>query len=254
MEHQMKLCTRSKNKCLTTKFISIFFFTLFLFVILFHIQYSYPFDFSLSARSQRCAFRSQENYSDVKETMTAKLKDAITFLPLQDLRFRETATTGHTWFMSSLNDTHEENEAEHLYFPSKASKGRLLCFKGWDTKDGTKNSYALAWRESLPDSAILLEGLTFISYTYYDHHNLWHGLSAVAPFVRWSMKNKCLKPARWALFHWGELRLRMGSWVQQLMQANFGKVKVEVFDRDVPYCFEKAIVMRHETSQMGQEN
>lgn len=38
------------------------------------------------------------------------------------------------------------------------------------------------------------------------------------------------------------------------MQANFGKVKVEGFDRDVPYCFEKAVVMRHETSQMGQEN
>ncbi|MCD7457002.1 hypothetical protein HAX54_033817 [Datura stramonium] len=255
MEHHLKSCTRNKNKWLTMKYISIFFFTLFLVVILYHIQYSSPFDFSLSARSQRRAFLSQENYSDVIETMTAKLKDSVTFLPLQDLRFRETAITGHTWFMSSLNDTREENEAEHLYFPSKASKGRLLCFKGRDTKDGTKNLYALAWRESLPDSAILLEGLTFVSYTYYDHKNLWHGLCAVAPFVRWSMKNECLKPERWVLFHWGELRLRMGSWVQQLMQANFGEVKVEGFDRgDVPYCFEKAIVMRHEMSQMGQEN
>uniref|UniRef100_M0ZPX1 Uncharacterized protein n=1 Tax=Solanum tuberosum TaxID=4113 RepID=M0ZPX1_SOLTU len=188
--------------------------------------------------------------------MTAKLKHSVTFLPLQDSRFRETATTGHTWFMSSLNDTREENEAEYLYFPSKASKGRLLCFKGRDMKDGTKNSYALAWRESLPDSAILLEGLTFVSYTYYDHTNLWHGLCAVAPFVRWSMKNECLRPERWVLFHWGELRLRMGSWIQQLLQTNFGEVKVEGFDRgdNVPYCFEKAVVMRHEMSQMGQEN
>ncbi|KAK4359115.1 hypothetical protein RND71_021344 [Anisodus tanguticus] len=71
----------------------------------------------------------------------------------------------------------------------------------------------------------------------------------------WSMKSECLKPARWVLFHWGELRLRMGSWVQQLTQANFGEVKVEKFDReDVPYCFEKAVVMRHEISKMGQEN
>ncbi|WMV26931.1 hypothetical protein MTR67_020316 [Solanum verrucosum] len=257
MEHHLKSCTRNKNKLLTIKFITISFFTLFLVVILFHIQYSSPFDFSLSARSQtRRASLFQENYSNVIEMMTAKLKHSVTFLPLQDSRFRETATTGHTWFMSSLNDTREENEAEYLYFPSKASKGRLLCFKGRDMKDGTKNSYALAWRESLPDSAILLEGLTFISYTYYDHTNLWHGLCAVAPFVRWSMKNECLKPERWVLFHWGELRSRMGSWIQQLMQTNFGEVKVERFDRgdNVPYCFEKAVVMRHEMSQMGQEN
>lgn len=36
----------------------------------------------------------------------------------------------------------------------------------------------------------------------------------------------------------------------------FGEVKVERFDRgdNVPYCFEKAVVMRHEMSQIGQEN
>ncbi|KAH0729830.1 hypothetical protein KY285_000837 [Solanum tuberosum] len=157
--------------------------------------------------------------------------------------------------MSSLNDTLEENETEHLYFPSKASKGRLLCFKGRDTRDGTKNSYALAWRGSLPDSAILLEGLTFVSDTYYNHENLWHGICAMTPLVRWSMKNECLKPTRWVIFHWGELRLRMGSWLQQLMQASFGEVKVEGFDRgDVPYCFEKAIVMRHDLGQITREN
>ncbi|KAG5630723.1 hypothetical protein H5410_002440 [Solanum commersonii] len=155
--------------------------------------------------------------------MTEELKTSVTFLPLVDLRFRETATTGHTWFMSSLNDTLEENETEHLYFPSKASKGRLLFFKGRDTRDGTKNSYALAWRGSLPDSAILLEGLTFVSDTYYNHENLWHGICAMAPIVRWSMKNECLKPTRWVLFHWRELRLRMGSWLQQLMQASLVK-------------------------------
>jgi len=255
MEDHLKLCTQSKRKCFSTKFISIFVSSLFLVIILFQIQYSSPFEFSLSARSQRWGFLSQENYSGVIETMTEELKTSVTFLPLVDLRFRETATTGHTWFMSSLNDTLEENETEHLYFPSKASKGRLLCFKGRNTRDGTKNSYALAWRGSLPESAILLEGLTFVSDTYYNHENLWHGICAMTPLVRWSMKNECLKPTRWVLFHWGELRLRMGSWLQQLMQASFGEVKVEGFDRgDVPYCFEKAIVMRHDLGQITREN
>ncbi|XP_015071737.1 uncharacterized protein LOC107015835 [Solanum pennellii] len=255
MEDHLKLCTQSKRKCFSTKFISIFVSSLFLVIILFQIQYSSPFEFSLSARPQRWGFLSQENYSGVIETMTEELKTSVTFLPLIDLRFRETATTGHTWFMSSLNDTLEENETEHLYFPSKASKGRLLCFKGRDTRDGTKNLYALAWRGSLPESAILLEGLSFVSDTYYNHENLWHGICAMTPLVRWSMKNECLKPARWVLFHWGELRLKMGSWLQQLMQASFGEVKVEGFHRgDVPYCFEKAIVMRHDLGQITREN
>lgn len=205
MEDHLKSCTKSKSKCFSTIFISIFVSSLFLVIILFHIQYSSPFEFSLSARSQRWGFLSQENYSGVIETLTSELKDSVAFLPLVDLRFRETATTGHTWFMSSLNDTLEENETEHLYFPSKASKGRLLCFKGRDIRDGTKNTYALAWRGSLPDSAILLEGLTFVSDTYYNHENLWHGICAMAPLVRWSMKNECSKPARLVLFHWGEL-------------------------------------------------
>ncbi|XP_059284796.1 uncharacterized protein LOC132038090 [Lycium ferocissimum] len=126
-----------------------------------------------------------------------------------------------------FDDTHEENEAEHLYCPSKASKGRLLCFNGRDKKDGIKNSYVLALRESLPDLAILLESLTFVSYTYYDHKNLWHGLCVMAPFVRCSRKNDFLKPVRSVLFQWGELRLRMGSWVQQLKQANFSETKAE---------------------------
>ncbi|XP_060200743.1 uncharacterized protein LOC132629013 [Lycium barbarum] len=255
MEDHLQSCTQSKSKCFSTKFISILVSSLFLVIILFHTQYSSPFEFSLSARSQIRAFLSQEDYSDVIETMNAELKDSVTFLPLKDLRFGETARDGHTWFMSSLNDIVEENETEHLYFPSEASKGRLLCFKGRDIRDGTKNSYALAWRGSLPDSAILLEGLTFVSDTYYNHDNLWHGICAMAPLVRWSMKNECLKPERWVLFHWGELRFKMGYWVQQLMQANFGEVKVEGFDKGgVPYCFEKAIVMRHDLGQMKQEN
>ncbi|XP_039159959.1 uncharacterized protein LOC108955504 [Eucalyptus grandis] len=157
--------------------------------------------------------------------------------------------------MSSLSDTVEENEAEYLYFPSQGSKGRILCIKGRDSRDGSKNSYALAWPESLPESATLLEGLTFVSDTYYDYLNLWHGLYAVAPFVGWSMKNQCLKPTRWVLFHWGELRSKMGAWAQNLMRATYGDVAVEVLTGggDGPYCFERAVVMRHNIENMGKK-
>jgi hypothetical protein len=191
---------------------------------------------------------------DKTDILTSKLRDSVTFLPLKDLWFAATAMTGNTWFMSSLNDTHEDNEAEYLYFPSQASMGRLLCIKGRNTGDGTKNSYALAWPESLPGSARYVKGLTFVSDTYYDYVNLWHGVTAMAPFFGWSMKNNgCKGPTKWVLYHWGELRGRMGSWLQNLMQANFGEVAVEEFKKgDGPYCFEKAVVMRHNVGAWGR--
>jgi hypothetical protein len=37
------------------------------------------------------------------------------------------------------------------------------------------------------------------------------------------------------------------------MQANFGDVKIEGFGGDGPYCFEKAVVMRHNEGSMGKE-
>lgn len=106
MEDHLKLCTQSKRKCFSTKFISIFVSSLFLVIILLQIQYSSPFEFSLSARSQRWGFLSQENYSGVIETMTEELKTSVTFLPLVDFRFRETATTGHTCGLWALWMTH----------------------------------------------------------------------------------------------------------------------------------------------------
>ncbi|XP_050214996.1 uncharacterized protein LOC126666079 [Mercurialis annua] len=188
------------------------------------------------------------------QRLISNLQDSVTFLPLKDLRFAKTAMEGNTWFMSSLNDTRNENEAEYLYFPSEMSKGRLLCIKGNNTRDGTKNSYALAWPEALPQSAKFINGLTFVSDTYYDYTNLWHGLCAMAPFVGWSIKNECLKPKIWVLFHWGELRSKMGVWLENLMRTNFGDVKVDGLEEgDQPYCFEKAVVMRHNEGGMSKE-
>lgn len=154
-----------------------------LILILFHAQAS-PFGFfSLSTSSASLSDHDVHG-------LNSKLRDSVTFLPLKDLRFTKTAMEGNTWFMSSFDDTYEENESQYLYFPSQASKGRLLCIKGHDKRDGTQNSYALAWPESLPNSTTFLNGLTFVSDTYYDYVNLWHGLSAMVPFVGWSMKHR----------------------------------------------------------------
>ncbi|XP_071723116.1 uncharacterized protein [Rutidosis leptorrhynchoides] len=125
-----------------------------------------------------------------------------------------------------------------------------------DTKQRgrTKNSYALAWPEALPESAILMKGFTFVSDTFYSHTNLWHRLSAMVPFVGWSMKEDGIRPTRWVLFHRVEIQDRMGSWLRQLMETNFGHIHIEAFgDGDVPYCFEKASVMRHDRGRMGKE-
>jgi hypothetical protein len=261
VEKTTKTFTKKKSSCHSNKIITCVFLLL-LIPILVHLQASPFYFFSSPTATSRAFFNKWKGIAldasagpsipKNSDGLISKLRESVTFLPLKDLRFAETAMEGNTWFMSSLNDTHEANEAEYLYFPSQMSKGRLLCIKGRHATDGTKNSYALVWPEALPDSATLMKGLTFVSDTFYDYGNLWHGLTGMAPFVGWSMKNKCLNPTRWVLFHWGELRSKMGSWLQHLMQANFGAVKIERFEG--PYCFEKTVViMRHNEGSMGKE-
>lgn len=189
--------------------------------------------------------------------MAEKLRNAVTFLPLKDLRYSDKALQGHTWFMSSMYDYHEEGEVQYQQFPSESSQNRLLCLKGRETHDGSWNYYALSWPETLPHNATLLKGLTFVSYNHYDYGNIWHGLSAMVPFVAWHQKNNCEFPSRWILYHWGELRLGMGLWLKTLMEATFnGEPNIERFDgvnEDEPVCFEKAVVMRHNEGGMSRD-
>ncbi|XP_021825021.1 uncharacterized protein LOC110766073 [Prunus avium] len=192
-------------------------------------------------------------------TMAEKLRQAVTFLPLKDLRYAgPAALQGHTWFMSSMYDKQdEEGGVQYQQFPSPSSHGRLLCLKGRDNHDGSWNSYALAFPEALPHNTTLMKGLTFVSYNHYNYDNIWHGLSAVVPFVSWHIKSSCAVPDRWVLYHWGEIRARMGVWLGSLMEATFnGAPRVEVFD-DVEegraVCFEKAVVMRHNEGGMSRE-
>ncbi|KAH7849346.1 hypothetical protein Vadar_016599 [Vaccinium darrowii] len=45
----------------------------------------------------------------------------------------------------------------------------------------------------------------------------------------------------------------MGSWVWNLAKANFGDIEIEKFGNgDGPYCFEKAVVMRHDIERIGE--
>ncbi|KAJ4754576.1 transmembrane protein [Rhynchospora pubera] len=187
------------------------------------------------------------SYAPANETLMVMLRDSVTFLPLKDLRFSDKPTTGHTWFMSSVNDTFEPNDSEYLHFPSNSSKGRMLCLLSHHRYDGAANSYAFAWPNALPHGATLLPGLTYVSETYYDYTNLWHGLSALVPFVGWHMRKGCaVPPARWVLFHWGELRTEMGNWIKSIADLTIGKVNIETFENiDGPVCFEEAVVFRH---------
>jgi hypothetical protein len=119
------------------------------------------------------------NNNDLMKSMADQLRHSVTFLPLKDLRYTQTALQGHTWFMSSMYDSHEEGEVQYQQFPSESSQGRLLCIKGRDKHDGSRNSYALAWPETLPFNATFMKGLTFVSYNHYNYDNIWHGLSAM---------------------------------------------------------------------------
>lgn len=187
---------------------------------------------------------------------TKKLvRESVTFLPLKDLRYSSTAQQGHTWFMSSMYDTHEEGEVQYQRFPSNASKGRVLCLKGNDTHDGAWNSYALAWPEYLPYNSTFKRGLTFVSYNHYNYENIWHGLSAMVPFIAWHIKNQCsLIPSRWILYHWGEVRIKMVPWLKSLMEATFGEpLHIENISSNNAACFEEVVVMRHNEGGMSRQ-
>ncbi|XP_068636984.1 uncharacterized protein [Aristolochia californica] len=189
--------------------------------------------------------------------MVTRLRAAVTFQPLKDLRFASSAMQGNTWFMSSLNDTFEGEESEYLHFPSEEHQDRLLCIRGHDTHDGGKNMYALAWPDGLPHGAALLDGLTYVSDTYYDYGNIWHGLSAMLPFVGWYEYKGCAAPTRWVLYHWGEVRVGMGAWLRTLMEVIFGKdaMNIEAFDGEGGggiTCFEKSVVFRHNSGRMSR--
>ncbi|OEL19469.1 hypothetical protein BAE44_0019512 [Dichanthelium oligosanthes] len=211
------------------------------------------FQTQLSIFSPVCRCASQQPAAaGAVDDHVDRLRASATFLPLKDTR-----QGAETWFISTLNATAEpEGEARNLVFPSPKSASRLLCLSAPSRRDGAKNAYALAWRDALPHGAALLPGLAFVSETAYDHSNIWHGLTALLPFASWHERSGCrARPARWALFHHGEVRTEMSRWLATLAEATTGaKVVVEAFDAaGGPACFEEAVVFRANVAGMNKE-
>ncbi|CAO2188345.1 unnamed protein product [Urochloa humidicola] len=189
------------------------------------------------------------------DDLVRRLRSHATFHRLKDPR----EPAAGAWFISALNDTssgdNPDGEARHLILPSPFSSGRLLCIAAPPGVDAT---YALAWRDALPRGAALRPGLAFVSESPYDYNNLWHGLTALAPFVSWHARSGCRAvPARWALFQRGGARMDMSGWLTSLAEAAVGaEMEVETFRppfADGPVCFEEAVVFRRQMDGLSRE-
>jgi hypothetical protein len=185
------------------------------------------------------------------DDLVYRLRASATFLPLKDTRRRS-----EEWFISTLDDVSEPTgEAKNLVFPSTSSYGRALCLAAPSRHDGTENAYALAWSDALPHGATLRPGLAFVSETAYDHTNIWHGLTALIPFASWHARSGCgARPARWALFHHGEVRTRWSGWLTALAEATTSaNMTIETIGTPEPVCFEQAVVFRRNMEGLSRE-
>ncbi|XP_047330133.1 uncharacterized protein LOC124933742 [Impatiens glandulifera] len=239
-----------------------------LFIVIIIHQHPQNFIHHFPPSTTNCTTTTTVTAQPPQSSTASRLRRAVTFLPLKDLRYASVAHNGHTWFISSMYDTQEEGEVQYQRFPSEASHGRVLCLRGKDTHDGSWNSYGLAWADSLPENATFMKGKTFVSYNHYNYDNIWHGLSAMVPFVAWHIKTGCstIPPSRWILYHWGELRSSISPWLRTIMEATFSApLLIEDFQNwpstggnstseDLPTaCFEEAVVMRHNEGGMSRQ-
>lgn len=187
------------------------------------------------------------------KAMEDTLRESVTFLPLKETWLTTIPVQGYSWFMSTLKEKNEKGNLVYFYFPSETSNGRILCVQGRHAHDGSQNSYGFARRQQLPPNSTLLPGLTFVSDTYYDYTNPWHSVSTLAGFTSWVKENECAVPERFVLYHRGELRTTMGSWISHIMHASMGRrVEADSLEYgDGPVCFEKAVVIRDGLGHMS---
>lgn len=180
-----------------------------------------------------------------KNEKLLELKAENTFLPMKDVTQPGMSDTDTNWFMSGLRGgtTSQVGNGETFDLPRDDPHGRVLCVRGNDQHDGTKNGYGLFRATTLPADAIFLGGTTFVADNYWDYHNPWHAMSALANFATWRLENRCATPDRLVLYHMGELVVSMGSWITHVLQAAFMKpIPIKTINSSV--CFERAVIQR----------
>ncbi|CAO2206841.1 unnamed protein product [Urochloa humidicola] len=210
--------------------------------------------FGLQLQTLGAVFSPAARCAAQADDLVRRLRSLATFRRLKD----PSEPAAGAWFIRALNDTSgdPDGEARHLVLPSPSSSGRLLCVAAPPGVDAT---YALAWRDALPRGAALRRGLAFVSESPYDYNNLWHGLTALAPFVSWHARSGCAAtPARWALFQRGGARMGMSGWLTSLAEAaTGGEMVVETFRPPLadggPVCFEEAVVFRRQMDGLSRE-
>lgn len=178
-----------------------------------------------------------------KNEKLLEFKGENLFLPMKDASQPGMSDTDTNWFMSGLRGK-LTGSGETFDLPRDDPAGRVLCVRGQDPHDGTKNAYGLF--TTLPANAVVLRGITFIADNYWDYHNPWHAMSALANFATWRLENECAKPDRVILYHMGELVVSMGAWITHVLHAAFeGPVPIEsVTQAGSSVCFERAVVQR----------
>ncbi|KAG6544208.1 hypothetical protein Mapa_014408 [Marchantia paleacea] len=194
--------------------------------------------------------------------LSQMLQASTDFLELKDTREAGLSDGDRSWFMSAVRSSAAQRNGlpEMFEFPSALSNGRILCFLGNDSSDGTKNRYGLAFKGYLPRGATLLPGLTLVADNYWDYTNIWHGMSALVGFVSWRVAESCVRPSRLLLFHWGELVPSMGAWIDSVLHAAFGaRLPVERLGQAAPggpgpVCLERAVVNRRGLGGMSLPN
>uniref|UniRef100_M8BDV7 Glycosyltransferase 61 catalytic domain-containing protein n=1 Tax=Aegilops tauschii TaxID=37682 RepID=M8BDV7_AEGTA len=165
---------------------------------------------------------------------------------------REAPTRGHQHPERHLRASRPRRGTFSFRPPPRRAASSALAAPS--RRDGTKNAYALAWPGALPRGSELRPGLALLSETFYDHSNLWHGLTSLVPLVSWHARRGCgPAPAKWAFFHHGEVRSGMSGWLMSLAEAATGApVVVEEFGT-APVCFEEAVVFRRNLAGMSTE-
>ncbi|KAH7296346.1 hypothetical protein KP509_26G019900 [Ceratopteris richardii] len=216
----------------------------------------------LSERSEEEQEQQDEPIESTSQGQSSSQEQELTFLPLMDNKLRG-VDGGHVLdpFMSVIKGRGWiEGPPELFFFPGKytnAEDKRLLCLRGNSTFDGARNFYALAYKEQLSNTMMVIPGVTLISETIWEYANPWHAMYNLLPFLFWRINDRCSQAHKLLLFNKGKYRTTASSWVTSLMKATglpWKPSDINLVAREhsgswsssqIPtMCFEQAIVSR----------